>query len=170
MQRAMQRTTTRDLGTGVPSGATVLAATRGNDRSAFAALAERYRRQLHVHCYRMLGSVDDADDVVQETFLNAWRARGGFEGRSTFRTWLYRIATNACLRALQRTPRRRMPQDVVEPVTVDSDWSDPPSEAPPGPDIRGYSRIPTTSWSRPVRRMRNPRRWSSRERRSGSRT
>jgi RNA polymerase sigma-70 factor, ECF subfamily len=113
----------------------VVAAVRAGDETAFAALVERYRRQLHVHCYRMLGSVDDADDLVQETFLNAWRGRRGFEGRSSLRTWLYRIATNACLRALERTPRRRMPQDVVGPVTVDSDWSDPPSEPPTSPDV-----------------------------------
>ncbi len=112
-----------------------VAAVRDGDGRAFDALAEQYRRQLHVHCYRMLGSVDDADDVVQETFLNAWRARASFEGRSTFRTWLYRIATNACLRALKRAPRRAMPQYVVDPVTTDSDWSNPPSEPPPGPEI-----------------------------------
>jgi RNA polymerase sigma-70 factor (ECF subfamily) len=70
MPGAAQPTTTGDLATSVPSGATVLTALRG-DPSAFAALAEQYRRQLQVHCYRMLGSVDDADEVVQETFLNA---------------------------------------------------------------------------------------------------
>ena len=83
-----------------------MAAARGGDRDAFAALCERYRRQLHVHCYRMLGSVDDADDLVQDTYLKAWQARASFEGRSLFRTWLYRIATNACLDALARRPKR----------------------------------------------------------------
>src|SRR5688572_24622714 len=67
------------------------------DEPTFTALAERHRRELHVHCYRMLGSFDDAEDTAQETFLRAWRRRETFEGRSTFRAWLYRIATNACL-------------------------------------------------------------------------
>ncbi|MFI6131456.1 RNA polymerase subunit sigma-70 [Micromonospora sp. NPDC051141] len=72
------------------------------DESAFTGLAERHRRELHVHCYRMLGSFEDAEDTVQETFLRAWRRRETFQGRSTFRAWLYRIATNACLDLLAR--------------------------------------------------------------------
>ncbi|GIE77328.1 RNA polymerase sigma factor [Actinoplanes philippinensis] len=72
------------------------------DEPEFAGLAERHRRELHVHCYRMLGSFEDAEDTVQETFLRAWRRRETFEGRSTFRAWLYRIATNACLDLLAR--------------------------------------------------------------------
>ncbi|HWS36199.1 MAG TPA: RNA polymerase subunit sigma-70 [Actinoplanes sp.] len=70
--------------------------------TAFTGLAERHRRELHVHCYRMLGSFEDAEDTVQETFLRAWRRRETFEGRSTFRAWLYRIATNACLDLLAK--------------------------------------------------------------------
>ncbi|RYI98823.1 MAG: sigma-70 family RNA polymerase sigma factor, partial [Actinomycetales bacterium] len=72
------------------------------DEADFSALAERHRRELHVHCYRMLGSFEDAEDTVQETFLRAWRRRETFEGRSTFRAWLYRIATNASLDLLEK--------------------------------------------------------------------
>lgn len=72
------------------------------DEPTFSRLAERHRRELHVHCYRMLGSFEDAEDAVQETFLRAWRRRETFEGRSTFRAWLYRIATNASLDLLAK--------------------------------------------------------------------
>jgi RNA polymerase sigma-70 factor, ECF subfamily len=76
--------------------------------SAFAVLFERHRRELQVHCYRMLGSLEDSEDLVQETFLRAWRKRASFgaDGRSSFRAWLYRIATNACLDVLRSRPRR----------------------------------------------------------------
>jgi RNA polymerase sigma-70 factor (ECF subfamily) len=74
--------------------------------SAFAELAERHRRELHVHCYRMLASFDDAEDAVQETLLRAWGKRGGFEGGELFRAWLYRIATNVCLDLLRQRARR----------------------------------------------------------------
>src|SRR5829696_9121121 len=72
------------------------------DEAAFSRVAERHRRELHVHCYRMLGSFEDAEDAVQDTFLRAWRRRETFEGRSTIRAWLYRIATNACLDLLAK--------------------------------------------------------------------
>jgi RNA polymerase sigma-70 factor (ECF subfamily) len=91
----------------------VVAAARAGDDTAFGALAERYRRELQVHCYRMLGSFEDSEDLVQETFLRAWRKRESFEGRSTFRAWLYRIATNACLDFLDRHPRRPLPRHVL---------------------------------------------------------
>jgi len=76
------------------------------DQSAFASLTERHRRELHVHCYRMLASFDEAEDAVQETFLKAWRGRSGFDGGPQFRAWLYRIATNVCLDMLRRSSRR----------------------------------------------------------------
>jgi RNA polymerase sigma-70 factor (TIGR02960 family) len=72
----------------------------------FAALVEPHRRELHVHCYRMLGSFDEAEDLVQETLLRAWRSRASFDGGPFFRAWLYKIATNACLDALKRNARR----------------------------------------------------------------
>src|ERR687891_557309 len=84
----------------------VVAAALAGDQAAFAALVERHRRELQVHCYRMLGSFTDAEDMVEETLLRAWRRRETFAGRSTFRAWLYRIATNACLDHLGRHPRR----------------------------------------------------------------
>ncbi|MDX6556466.1 MAG: polymerase sigma-70 factor, subfamily [Miltoncostaeaceae bacterium] len=95
-------------------------AVRAGDQAAFAALAERHRRELQVHCYRMLGSLEDAEDQVQETFLRAWRNRAGFQGRAPFRAWLYRIATNACLDALARAPRRApaAPADGRPPMEV----------------------------------------------------
>jgi len=83
----------------------VTAAVAG-EQSAFAALTERHRRELHVHCYRMLASFDEAEDAVQETFLRAWRGRDSFDGGSLFRAWLYRIATNVCLDTLRRSSRR----------------------------------------------------------------
>ena len=76
------------------------------DEPAFAALTERHRRELHVHCYRMLASFEEAEDAVQETFLRAWRSRATFDGGSLFRAWLYRIATNVCIDTLRRTSRQ----------------------------------------------------------------
>ena len=83
-----------------------VAAAFAGGESAFAALTERYRRELHVHCYRMLASFDEAEDAVQETFLRAWRARDSFDGSSLVRAWLYKIATNVCLDAIRRSGRR----------------------------------------------------------------
>jgi RNA polymerase sigma-70 factor, ECF subfamily len=106
------------------------------DETTFSALFERHRRELQAHCYRMVGSFDDAEDLVQETFARAWRARARFrrEGRWSFRAWLYRIATNACLDHLSRRAPRLLPADVapaadpeadVAPVASDIPWLDP---------------------------------------------
>ncbi|GLY16875.1 RNA polymerase subunit sigma-70 [Kineosporia rhizophila] len=90
------------MGVDTRSGALDMENLGAMDEPAFSGLAQRHRRELHVHCYRILGSFEDAEDTVQETFLRAWRRRETFEGRSTFRAWLYRIATNACLDLLAR--------------------------------------------------------------------
>src|SRR4051795_7152941 len=82
---------------------------RAGDRDAFAELGEPHRRELQVHCYRMLGSLQDAEDALQETLLSAWIGLDGFEGRSSVRTWLYRIATNRCLNVLRSSRRRPVP-------------------------------------------------------------
>jgi RNA polymerase sigma-70 factor (TIGR02960 family) len=90
---------------------------RNGDEAAFAELAEAHRRELHVHCYRILGSVQDAEDLVQETMLAAWRGLDRFEGRSALRSWLYTIATNQCLNALRKRGRRppELPAPPAEP-------------------------------------------------------
>jgi RNA polymerase sigma-70 factor (ECF subfamily) len=90
----------------------LLAAAQAGDERAFRLLVEPYRHALHVHCYRMLGSLQDAEDLAQETLLRAWRALDRFEPRVQFQTWLYRIATNACLDELRRRPRR---PELVDP-------------------------------------------------------
>src|SRR5581483_8566984 len=106
------------------------------DEITFSALFQHHRRALLAHCYRMVGSVDDAEELVQETFARAWRARTGFqrEGRWSFRAWLYRIATNACLDHLARPSPRLLPADVASPadpdaelppVSLDALWLDP---------------------------------------------
>ncbi|MEV6429740.1 sigma-70 family RNA polymerase sigma factor [Nocardia sp. NPDC051463] len=109
------------------------------DIDEFAAQTAQYRRELLAHCYRMVGSVDDAEDLVQETMLRAWRGYREFEGRASMRTWLYRIATNACLNALQHSSRRVLPSGLSGP-------SDDPETVPllsseipwlqPMPDVR----------------------------------
>jgi RNA polymerase sigma-70 factor, ECF subfamily len=114
----------------------VAAAIRAGDQAAFAALTERYRRPLHLYLYRMVGSVEDAEDLVQDTLLRAWRGRAGFAGRSLFRTWLYSIATNAALNALERTPRRVLPADVARAEAFEP--RDEPPWAPEIPWLRPY--------------------------------
>ena len=86
--------------------ADLISRARAGDGDAFRALTEPHRRELQVHCYRMLGSLQDAEDALQDTLLTAWRSLGGFEGRSSLRTWLYRIATNRCLNARRSAGRR----------------------------------------------------------------
>ena len=112
----------------------LLEAARAGDENAFARLVDPYRGALHAHCYRMLGSVPDAEDALQEALLGAWRGLHGFEGRSSLRSWLYAIATNACLRAIERRPKRVLPIDYGpaadphdgpgEPL-VESVWMEP---------------------------------------------
>ena len=89
----------------------LLAAAQAGDGDAFARLVEPYRAQLRAHCYRMLGSLADADDALQEALLRAWRGLERFEGRSSLRSWLYTIATNASLRIVERRPKRVLPVD-----------------------------------------------------------
>jgi DNA-directed RNA polymerase specialized sigma24 family protein len=82
----------------------LLALVRGGDRAAFERLVATYRGELYAHCYRMLGSVEGAEDALQESLLGAWKGMAGFEGRSSLRAWLYRVSTNACLRLIARRP------------------------------------------------------------------
>jgi RNA polymerase sigma-70 factor (ECF subfamily) len=118
-----------------PSAERALEAARAGDEDAYQDLVEPYRGELHAHCYRMLGSVDDAEDALQEALVRAWRGLPRFEGRSSLRSWLYRIATNTCLDAIARRPKRVLPIDYGpsadphdrppgEPV-VESVWLDP---------------------------------------------
>jgi RNA polymerase sigma-70 factor (ECF subfamily) len=112
---------------------------RVTDREQFAAECEAHRRALLVHCYRMTGSVDEAEDLVQETMLRAWRARETFEGRARLSTWLHRIATNVCLDTLEQRPPRVLPQDVVRAVAPD----DEPRATPPlAPEVPWMQPIP----------------------------
>src|ERR1700675_3196991 len=85
--------------------------------ASFTDLTERHRRELHVHCYQMLASFDEAEDAVQETFLRAWRGRHAFAGGSLVRAWLYRIATNVCLDAIRRRSRRLTSMDTLAEVS-----------------------------------------------------
>jgi RNA polymerase sigma-70 factor (ECF subfamily) len=106
-----------------------LSAARAGDQREFSQLTEPYRHELQVHCYRLLGSLQDAEDLVQETLLRAWRRLETYEGRASFRAWLYKIATNACLDVLDRRPRRRLPQD-LQPATDPTQPPGPPNLDP----------------------------------------
>jgi RNA polymerase sigma-70 factor, ECF subfamily len=112
----------------------LLDAARRGDEDAFSQLIGSHRAALHAHCYRMLGSLQDAEDALQETLLNAWRALPRFEGRSSLKSWLYRIATNACLKTIERRPRRVLPIDYgpaadphapLAPPRAESVWLEP---------------------------------------------
>ncbi len=97
-------------------GSDRLEAARAGDEAAFASLVQSYRGELHAHCYRMLGSVYDAEDALQEAMLRAWRGLARFEGRSSLRSWLYTIATNTCLNQIARRPKRVLPIDYTAAV------------------------------------------------------
>ncbi|HEY4020540.1 MAG TPA: RNA polymerase subunit sigma-70 [Pseudonocardiaceae bacterium] len=124
---------------------------RAGDDAAFAALIEPHRAELRVHCYRMLGSMQDADDALQETLLSAWQGIGGFEQRASVRTWLYRIATNRCLNARRATTRRAakewdVPQvEPLEPTRLgEVVWLQPCPDILLGPETR-YERSESIS-------------------------
>src|SRR3989440_1226962 len=112
----------------------LIEAARGGGETAYGQLVESYRGELHAHCYRMLGSVHDAEDALREALLRAWRGLPRFEGRSSLRSWLYTIATNSCLNAIARRPKRALPTDSApaadphegrgEPV-IESVWVEP---------------------------------------------
>jgi RNA polymerase sigma-70 factor (TIGR02960 family) len=138
----------RHLGTALGEHDLVGAAQQG-DTTAFERLVADHRRSLHAYCYRMLGSVHDADDALQETLLAAWRGISGFEMRSSLRYWLYRIATNVCLRLAERRPRRMLSteytparadvRDLGEPV-IEPIWLEPYPDWPAGDDTNPESR------------------------------
>src|SRR5688572_6582037 len=139
-QRMATRTTT------IIDETELLAAAMSGNEDAFRRLVEPRRTELHAHCYRMLGSVHDADDALQDTLLRAWRGLPGFKAQSSLRAWLYRIATNACIDTIARRPDRVLPIDYGPPSgpgddpgepLVETVWVEPyPDEALGLPDGR----------------------------------
>lgn len=114
---------------GSPEYAAHLTAALNGSADEFSELTEPHRRELQVHCYRILGSLTEAEDMVQETFLHAWKRLGTFQGRSSFRAWLYKIATNACLDALDKRHRqRRLPASVYPAADPHAPIAPPPTE------------------------------------------
>jgi RNA polymerase sigma-70 factor (ECF subfamily) len=142
-----------------PHDPALLERARDGDESAFRSLLDPHRRVLFSHCYRMLGSVSDAEDMLQETLVRAWKGLSGFEGRASLRSWLYRIATNACMDAIGRRPRRMLPQDRRPPASLgdpvapvfDPIWIEPCADErldgdvlAAGPDVRYGARETVT--------------------------
>ena len=139
------------MGVRVSEDQLLRSAQRG-DEQAFRALVEPYRGELHAHCYRMLGSVHDAEDALQDAMLRAWRALGRFEGRSSLRSWLYTIATNTSLNLIGRRPKRVLPIDYAPAAdphggpgvpVAESVWMEPYADerfglqdGPAGPEAR----------------------------------
>jgi RNA polymerase sigma-70 factor (ECF subfamily) len=118
---------------------------KAGDERAFASLVEPFRRELQLHCYRLLGSVQDAEDLVQETLLSAWRGLDGFEERASLRSWLYRIATNRSLNAIRERGRRPATENTMNPSrirrAVEPSWLEPYADSAlpdpaPGPEAR----------------------------------
>ena len=130
---------------------TALTRARAGDEEAFGSLIEPYRRELQLHCYHILGSLQDAEDLLQETLLAAWRGLDKFEGRASIRSWLYRIATNRCLNARRDSGRRGLEPraDLPGPTRMtEPPWLEPYpdvllegiADRSPGPDARAHSR------------------------------
>jgi RNA polymerase sigma-70 factor (ECF subfamily) len=129
----------------------LLVAAKAGDEDAFTRLVARHRAELHAHCYRMLGSVHDAEDALQEALLRAWRGLARFEGRSSLRSWLYRIATNACLRAIERRPERVLPIDYGPAADPHDGLAAPLSESvwiEPYPELEDSLALPAARYER----------------------
>ncbi len=105
----------------------LLEAAHGGDETAFRQIIEPYRGELQAHCYRMLGSLHDSEDALQDALLRAWRALPRFDGRRLLRPWLYKIATNACLDVIARRPKRGLPIDCHLPASPTDDPGEPPA-------------------------------------------
>lgn len=135
---------------GMQSADFTLEAARGGDEQAFARLIAPHRRELRAHCYRMSGSLSDADDLLQETFVRAWKGLPRFEGNASLRTWLYKVATSACLDALESKSRRLLPADLGPPAGPSGSVGEPllePVWLEPCPE-EFYTDVPTSPEAR----------------------